>query len=546
MSRIIKSTGKDNSKNLPWHVLFFSLYPVLSLLSINIAEIPLGTSYRALYLSVLIGLLLFVFLRILVKSWVKASLLTSFYLIAFFSYGHVYIVLKDIAIGGFSLGRHSLFLVAWGIGMILGSWWFLFRLKKHHLFSKSLNLIGAVLLLMPIYLISIYQIRSNPKGQMIPSIEFENLEFEGAPPDIYYIILDQYARADVFQDVYGYDNSSFVENLEEMGFYVAKESTSNYHSTLLSISSSLNMDYINWLQDIYGVKANTNDPFGELIEGNQAFKILQEAGYQLVSFKSGVYRTELRAADHFVHSKTNAANISTAEWPLNSFENLYLESTLARVLFDSRLVVKEKEVKPLEVDYELHRLEILHTLSHLSDYADQDGSFIVFAHILAPHAPFIFGAKGEKIEHDESFSLSPLGFKVGDEDYTQMYLDQTTYLNTLVLDAIKSILKNTTEPPIIIIQGDHGTAGYAQKKDIPDLNMQERHAILNAYYFPNNEVDLLYPTVTPVNTFRIVFNTYFGSKYELLPDRNYFNPSQRQFDYIDVTDRVQSDELNLK
>ena len=117
------------------------------------------------------------------------------------------------------------------------------------------------------------------------------------------------------------------------------------------------------------------------------------------------------------------------------------------------------------------------------------------------------------------------------------------YLNTLVLDAVETILESSTTPPIIIIQGDHGTAGYAKREDIPKLNMKERHAILNAYYFPDGKTDLLYPTISPVNTFRVVLNTYFNGKYEMLPDKNYFNPSQRQFDYIDVTNRVHSDEL---
>ncbi|OQX62502.1 MAG: hypothetical protein B6I38_03620 [Anaerolineaceae bacterium 4572_5.1] len=534
---------KRSLNHFPWHILFFALYPVATLLSINITEITISDSYRALYFSLFLALFLLFFLRLIVRDWVKASLLTTFYLIVFFSYGHFYTLLKEIKIGSFVLGRHSVFLPAWGILAVIGSWWLLFRLQDHSGFSKGLNLVGLVLLLIPIFLILNHQLQSISGSQVSTGVELEDLEFEGEPPDIYYIILDQYARADVFQKKYGYDNSSFINKLEEMGFYVAEKSTSNYHSTLLSLSSSLNMDYLDWLQDIYDADTNTNDPFGELISENQVFKILREEGYQLVAFKSGVYRTELRNADHFIQSNTIPADLATVEWPLNTFENLYLETTLARVIFDMRLIVKEEEIKPIEIDYELHRIEILYTLSHLGDFADQEGSYIIFAHVLAPHAPFVFGPNGEKIEHDEPFSHSPLGYNVGSEEYTQMYLDQTTYLNTLVLDAVENILENSTTPPIIIIQGDHGTAGYAQKKDIPDLNMQERHAILNAYYFPNKETTPLYPTISPVNTFRILFNTYFGSEYELLPDKNYFNPSQRQFDYIDVTDRVQSDEL---
>lgn len=445
---------------------------------------------------------------------------------------------------GYRVGRHSMLLIVSGSMVILGGWWLLFRIRDYSKVSKGLNFISLILLIMPVFVITNYYYQSIPNSPLLKDIAIEKLDIEGELPDIYYIILDQYTRADVFQEKYGFDNSSFIKELEQLGFYIADKSTSNYHSTLLSISSSLNMDYINWLQEIYSPDTNSNEPFGELIRDNLVFNILTESGYQLVAFKSGVYRTEFRDADKFIQSRIKPSDLSTLGWPLNPFENLYLESSLARILFDTRLITKETEIKPIEIGYELHRIEILHTFSNLDDIVKEDGNFIVFAHILAPHAPFVFGPNGEKLEHDEPYSLSPVGYTIGDEKFIKMYIDQTKYLNTLVLNAIQNILANSKTPPIIIIQGDHGNAGYAQKKDIPNINMKERHAILNAYYFPGGETDLLYPTISPVNTFRVVFNTFFGGEYELLSDRNYFNPSQRQFDYVDVTDRVKSDELN--
>jgi hypothetical protein len=63
---------------------------------------------------------------------------------------------------------------------------------------------------------------------------------------------------------------------------------------------------------------------------------------------------------------------------------------------------------------------------------------------------------------------------------------------------------------VIIIQGDHALAGA-----------KDRFGILNAYYLPGINKDILYPTISPVNSFRIVFNQYFGAKLPLLPDRSY-------------------------
>ena len=70
-----------------------------------------------------------------------------------------------------------------------------------------------------------------------------------------------------------------------------------------------------------------------------------------------------------------------------------------------------------------------------------------------------------------------------------------------------------TNSPIIIIQGDHG---------LFSSNLDWRFGILNAYYLPGHN-DLLYPKITPVNTFRLIFNSYFGTDYQLLPDISYYS-----------------------
>ena len=64
---------------------------------------------------------------------------------------------------------------------------------------------------------------------------------DGRRPDIYYVLLDEYARHDALG---GFDNTDFVRELERRGFYVAAQATSNYWKSLLSIPSILNMSYL--------------------------------------------------------------------------------------------------------------------------------------------------------------------------------------------------------------------------------------------------------------------------------------------------------------
>ena len=58
---------------------------------------------------------------------------------------------------------------------------------------------------------------------------------------------------------------------------------------------------------------------------------------------------------------------------------------------------------------------------------------------------------------------------------------------------------------------------------------------MNAYYFPDGDYRDLYQTITPVNTFRIVLNKYFGRDFERLPDRIYAY-TQNYYDFYEITD----------
>jgi hypothetical protein len=93
-----------------------------------------------------------------------------------------------------------------------------------------------------------------------------------------------------------------------------------------------------------------------------------------------------------------------------------------------------------------------------------------------------------------------------------------------LLEAVDMILAESDVPPIIILQGDHGP--WLQPND-------KRMWILAAMYFPGHK-DQLYRTITPVNIFRLVFNSYFGGKYERLPDVSYFSPVPKLYDFSRV------------
>ena len=99
-----------------------------------------------------------------------------------------------------------------------------------------------------------------------------------------------------------------------------------------------------------------------------------------------------------------------------------------------------------------------------------------------------------------------------------------------------SLATFTITPPIIIIQGDHGPGAYLHWGSLEQTVPSERFGILNAYYFPDGNYETLYPSISPINSFRVVLNQYFETKYALLPDLHYYSRWNVPFDFIEVTD----------
>jgi hypothetical protein len=61
---------------------------------------------------------------------------------------------------------------------------------------------------------------------------------------------------------------------------------------------------------------------------------------------------------------------------------------------------------------------------------------------------------------------------------------------------------------------------------------------LNAYHLPDSGASDLYKEITPVNTFRLIFNLYFEAALPLLDDQSYFSTGDSPYHFTNVTDSV--------
>jgi hypothetical protein len=432
-----------------------------------------------------------------------AALISTILLILFFSYGHVYILLKGINTNGVYLFRHRTLIPIWFGLAILMIWWASRKSLNVTSVMHTLNVIGLFLLILPVFQILSFRLQSSTsQAEARKNTSALGLNVGNQPPDIYYIILDGYGRADVLKNEYGYDNSDFLNSLRDLGFYIADCSLSNYAQTQLSLSSALNFNYIDALSDRFIAGSEDRTGLDTLIHHSAARESLEKAGYTTVAFATGFLATEWTDADYFL-----GPGYSWGE--LNEFESLLMETTLARLIQDGNRFGMQTSGSERFRERTLFTLEKLDELSYIS------GPKFVFAHIIAPHPPYVFGPTGGPVEPAEVGTTRT-------QQGASQYRDQAIYISSRMMEIVPAILANSTTPPIIVILGDHGPTVASSP--------QSRMSNLMAYFLPDADTPV-YATITPVNTFRIIFNSYFGQDLELLEDVSLYSEYTDPFNF---------------
>ena len=136
------------------------------------------------------------------------------------------------------------------------------------------------------------------------------------------------------------------------------------------------------------------------------------------------------------------------------------------------------------------------------------------------------------IQHSQPISFQDTGC-CSQEEYINGYHNQVIYITKRLQQTIDQILSRSAIPPIIIVQGDHGPGAYYDGISMDELKTYDRMSILNAYYFPK-PTNLLYPSITPVNSFRVLFASQFNMDFPLLADMSYFSPGNRPYEFSEI------------
>lgn len=484
------------------HPFLVAVYPVLALVAHNIEATDPRSVLRPLVLSLVLSALLFISFQRLLHNRHQAAVAVSLSLGFFFSYGHIYNAIEGADMLGAVIGRHRylfpVFVLLFLIGLVL----VVRRRTAWYAYTRPLNAIALFLLLFPIVQIALYGVRAYavaasgsekmPAGADLTAPATEPL------PDIYYIILDGYARDDILAKNYQVDNRPFLRHLEGLGFFIAWCSQSNYAQTQLSLASSLNYDYLEALGENYQPGNESRVGLADLIQTSRVRSALEGLGYQVVAFETGYEATQLDDAEVFLSAHV--------DYGINDFENLLIRTTVGRVLSEGVAFLN------LPPDWaardQAHRERVLFAFEQLNQVPSIPGPKFVFAHIISPHWPHVFGPDGEPV-HENADSVSG-------------YRNQVLFVNSQIGPILEQIITDSERPPIIIVQGDHGSVIESPK---------QRMRILNAYYLPEEGNLHLYENVSPVNTFRVVFNQYFGAEMPILEDLSLYSVYEKPYEY---------------
>jgi len=541
----------------PVHPFLFALSPILFLFAYNAARLPLSPSELVIpALIALAGtLLLWLLLSLILRDRVKAGIITSAFVLFFFLHGRVLSLLRLRA------GEPEFSLPFWGILLVVIALLVIRARRPLQRLNGILNIIAATILLtnvvlgLPGYLSSLSHRRRDERRT-----KNEERRTMTDYPDIYYIILDSYARDDVLKDDYGLDNTPFLDFLTTHGFQVARRSRTNYIHTYPSLAAALNFEYLDSLARKYAGKTRELTPFTDMIANNRVVEILRQHGYSTLVVSSGDPGIAL----------ANSETVLPLRGNLTEFQNLVLNSTPLPVMFE--LVGRNSF-------YDQRRGQILHALRSLTPGAQVRHPVFVLAHIICPHPPYVFGPNGESINpRGARVFTADDGFQVTGDRQQQVkgFADQTRFLNRRVEETVNRILAESPSSPVIILQADHGPDVDLDWGNPQPGPLAERFAILNAVCIPPSAIQpqrtgvwpyapcstdsesaqsaksadsspasslgglggesSLYDSITPVNTFRVVLNRLFGTELPLLPDRSYYSGAQASYEFVDAND----------
>jgi len=504
----------ESLRRWPWFAIGFALYPLLHIAATNPGQVTAGSLALACAIAAAVASLLLVALRFVLGDWSRAGLGVAWFTALFFGYGPVNALFggpagdpdtEVLAPTWLDANLHLVHSALWFLLLALG-WIWLRRLKQPPAqVAAALNVVAVVLLVFT----GLRGFAADDDTQA-PELRREAATSVRDAPDIYFIVLDGYARADVLAGQYGYDNGPFLRSLELRGFQVADAGTSNYNWTFLSLSSTLNMDYLPALLGVaLDPEGADREPAYRLLRDNRAADFLRARGYRYVHLQSTWGGTGSNPyADEFLPC---GEGLMRDDYFLAIEEVSWLRVFGASASFDL-------------ASCHLRNFETLASLGRAP------GPKFVVAHFVPPHHPYLFDRDGRVLRNANLSNQFEFQKRLWEE--RDAYVDQLAFVSGRISQAIDRILADSARPPVIVLVSDHGPnlrRGLAVAE-----HYRIRLANLSAVLIPGAPAGLVPEDVSNVNLLRIVLGQALGADLPRLPDRHFVSSFQQPFRFVEV------------
>ena len=365
-------------------------------------------------------------------------------------------------------------------------------------------------------------------------------------PDIYYLVFDRYTNAETLKDNFGYDNSALISFLDDQGFATRPNAYSNYPFTMSSIASTLTLSYFPELEKRFGADGRWQSaaPYRSILNNPPIAQILSNYGYKF---------NQVSSWWDFTRIGIKADSNPSQSYRLRAFNKSFFLSDLQRDIFFKSVLSPWLKKGLVLGDYGVLKYDIdrnpvenfdaqIASLKGIASRADRSVPQFNFAHILAPHPPYIFDADGKSPNYDVESNDNGV-------DETVKYANELTYINKRLQNLILDI-KQTSPGAVIVLQADEGPypkqfrgpmspEDYYDPLELPQAQMKQKLGIIASYYLPDTQAAEVATINSSVNVFRFVLNKYFGYSLDILPDcqlatGNKFN----LYNYTAVNDRL--------
>jgi hypothetical protein len=436
--------------------------------------------------------LLLLLFRLIFRNWLKAGIATFAIMSIQLFFGAMHDFLKSAMAGSF-FSKYSFVLP---LLFILLAIIFIMLARTRKPLSRLtlyLNVLFLVLITIELSLIIIYSISGSQRESMLPA-EY-SICGDCEKQDIYVIIADEYAGTKSLKEVFAFDNSPFIAQLNKRGFDIAESGKSNYNFTPYSIASTLDMNYLHVNHD--KKKALLKHTY-DITRNNNLLKFLTAYGYKFHNlslldypeYPSPAEATFLPVQTKLITSQTFLSRINK-ELRFNLVSKLNSENERRRVVYT-----------PLK-----NNTRLIELTENTTALASPDPKFVL-THLMMPHYPYYFNSNGEPFPFDQ------LG--EGNQHRKENYIEYLQYCNGKLLQLIDNIQKNSGSKPVIVLLGDHGFRHLTA-----EANSDYFFNNLIAVSVPGKSYEFLPDSISNVNLFRALLNNMFKQDLPYLPDSTF-------------------------